>query len=325
MQTRIIEDLLDMSRIISGRIRLEIQPVNVERLALAAVEAVQPAAQAKEIRLEVRCQDCPAVKGDLARLQQVLWNLLTNAIKFTPPGGRVGISAAGVGEQIELRVSDSGEGIEPEFLPHVFERFRQADSSPTRRHGGLGLGLAIVKQLVESHGGSVQAESSGLGQGASFVVRLPKSKTESARIGAEPPRQQVPEEIRLVNVGVLVVDDQRDSRELAAHILTEAGAIVRACGSALEALAMIEQDPPSVLLADIAMPSMDGYELLRHVRALPQQRGGAVPAVAVTAFAHPEGRRRSYAAGFQFHLAKPLVRAELLEVVARLARVAPRN
>jgi CheY-like chemotaxis protein len=255
----------------------------------------------------------------------VLWNLLTNAIKFTPLGGLVSISAVDVGEQVELRVSDSGEGIEPEFLPHVFERFRQADSSPTRRHGGLGLGLAIVKQLVESHGGSVRAESSGLGQGATFVVRLPRAKAEPATSGHGPADREELEEIRLVNVEVLVVDDQRDSRELAAHILSEAGAVVRACGSALEALALIEEDPPAVLLADIAMPSMDGYELLRQVRALPQQRGGAVPAVAVTAFAHPEGRRRSYAAGFQFHLAKPLVRAELLEVVARLARVRPRS
>ncbi len=319
MQTRIIEDLLDMSRIVSGRIRLEIQAVDVERLAMASVETVQPAAQAKEIQLEVRCQECPPVKGDLARLQQVLWNLLTNAIKFTPPGGRVSISAADRGEQMELRVSDSGEGIEAEFLPHVFERFRQADSSPARRHGGLGLGLAIVKQLVESHGGSIRAESGGLGQGATFVVCLPKAKTKDASIAAGPAELEKPAAIRLQNVGVLVVDDQRDSRELAAHILTEAGAVVRACGSALEALALIVQEPPAVLLADIAMPSMDGYELLRQVRALPQQRGGAVPAVAVTAFAHPEGRRRSYAAGFQFHLSKPLVRAELLEVVARLA------
>jgi PAS domain S-box-containing protein len=325
MQTQIIEDLLDMSRIVSGRIRLEVQSVDVERLALAAVEAVQPAAQAKEIRLEVGCQECQPVKGDLARLQQVLWNLLTNAIKFTPVGGLIRVTAATAGEQVELRVSDSGEGIEPEFLPHVFERFRQADSSPTRRHGGLGLGLAIVKQLVESHGGSVQAESAGLGQGATFVVRLPRAKTGVPGGTVEAGDQEEPEDIRLVNVDVLVVDDQRDSRDLAAHILSEAGAVVRACGSALEALAMIEQDPPAVLLADIAMPSMDGYELLRQVRALPQQRGGAVPAVAVTAFAHPEGRRRSYAAGFQFHLAKPLVRAELLEVVARLARVRPRN
>ncbi len=176
MQTRIIEDLLDMSRIISGRIRLEVQSVDVERLVLAAIETVQPAAQAKEIQLAVECPDCPTVSGDPSRLQQVLWNLLTNAVKFTPSQGRVSVSAARRGEQVELRVSDSGEGIEPDFLPHVFERFRQADSSPTRRHGGLGLGLAIVKQLVESHGGTVEAESVGLGHGTTFVVCLPRAK-----------------------------------------------------------------------------------------------------------------------------------------------------
>jgi CheY-like chemotaxis protein len=178
--------------------------------------------------------------------------------------------------------------------------------------------LAIVKQLVESHGGSVRAESPGPGLGAKFIVRLPRGKTQTPV--PLPRERSQPDDVRLANVEVLVVDDQRDSRELAAHILSEAGAVVRSCGSAIEALAMIEEDPPAVLLADIAMPAMDGYELLRQVRALPQQRGGAVPAVAVTAFAHPEGRRRSYAAGFQFHLAKPLVRAELLEVVARLAQ-----
>ena len=290
MQTRIIEDLLDMSRIISGRIRLDIQAVDVERLVLASVETVQPAAGAKEIQLDVRCGGCGPIKGDAARLQQVLWNLLTNAIKFTPPGGEVRLTATDRGESVELRVTDSGEGIEPEFLPHVFERFRQADSSPTRRHGGLGLGLAIVKQLVESHGGSIRAESAGLGHGSTFVVALPKSRVKEELPASRDDESDRPAEIRLQNIDVLVVDDQRDSRELAAHILSEAGAQVRSCGSAQEALALIEKAPPAVLLADIAMPTMDGYELLRQVRSLPQQRGGAVPAVAVTAFAHPEGR-----------------------------------
>jgi PAS domain S-box-containing protein len=327
MQTQIIEDLLDMSRIVSGRIRLEVRPIDVGRLVAAALETVRPSAQAKDIRLAIDCDDCPPVNGDASRLQQVLWNLLVNAIKFTPPQGTVRVSVCRRNDEVECRVADSGEGIEPDFLPHVFERFRQADSSPTRRHGGLGLGLAIVNQLVQAHGGSVDAESPGRGQGSTFIVRLPVAAApatvfESAPAATAPPDALVSSSLQ--DLDVLVVDDERDSRDLAARVLTAAGARVRSAASALEALAMFEQSPPDILLADIAMPEVDGYELLRRVRSLPPQRGGAVPAVAVTAFAHAEGRRRSSEAGFQFHLAKPLDRAELLTVVASLVTANPR-
>jgi PAS domain S-box-containing protein len=326
MQTKIIEDLLDMSRIISGRTRLEIQPVDVERLVLAAVETVQPAAQAKSIRLEMDCHNCPPIKGDPARLQQVLWNLLTNAVKFTPPEGTVAIRAASRGDQVEIRIIDSGEGMDPDFLPHAFERFRQADSSPTRRHGGLGLGLAIVKQLVESHGGSIVAESAGRGQGSTFAVRLPRAFTPTGgQRGkhSDDDDSEAEPELRIDGVDVLVVDDQRDSRELVAHVLVEAGARVRSCGSAHEALDLFRAQPPTVLLADIAMPLMDGYELITAIRAFPPERGGQVPAVAITAFAHAEGRRRSQMAGFQIHMAKPIDREQLVAAVSRLASVKP--
>ena len=325
LQTQLIEDLLDMSRITSGKLRLDVQPVHPITFVEAALETVRPAAEAKEIRL-ARTLDPHAgpVSGDPARLQQVIWNLLNNAIKFTPRGGKVHVVLSRVSSHIEISVADSGLGIEPEFLSHVFERFRQADGSTTRSYGGLGLGLSIVKQLVELHGGSVHAQSEGSGKGSTFTVSLPlsvmqaPSPSEGTRRhpSAAPPAALDFRPVDLTGIHVLVVDDQPDACELVARVLGECNATVRTATRAVDALALLKEMKADVLVSDIGMPEMDGYELIRAIRGAEDPQVRRMPAVAMTAFARSEDRTRALHAGFQVHVAKPVEPSELVATVA---------
>jgi PAS domain S-box-containing protein len=328
-QAQLIEDLLDVSRIITGKLRLSVEPVDLESIIQTAVDSVRPAAEAKEIRVQtIVDSNAGLVSGDRERLQQVIWNLLTNAIKFTPKRGRVRLQLARVDSHVEITVSDTGQGIDSGFLPNVFDRFRQADSGITRKQGGLGLGLAIVRHLVEMHGGTVQAESEGVGKGSTFVVHLPMIplKRESARGGRKPSA-----EIRglehlssLSSIRVLVVDDEPDTREMLAMVLGECEAEVRTAESAAQTLAILDEWVPDVLISDIGMPGADGYELIKKIRDLPPDEGGRIPAVALTAYARFEDRMRALGAGFQMHVAKPVEPAELVMVIHSLLEFAPR-
>ncbi|HYO10878.1 MAG TPA: ATP-binding protein [Tepidisphaeraceae bacterium] len=330
-QAQLIDDLLDMSRIQSGKLRLDVQRADVVGVVSAAIETVAPAAEAKEIRL-TRALDPVAgpVSGDPARLQQVVWNLLTNAVKFTPKGGQVHVDLRRVDSSLQITVSDSGIGIHADFLPHVFDRFRQADSATTRQHGGLGLGLSIARSLVEMHGGTITASSPGEGHGATFAVHLPLLAVSAPRSdapaegGARPsgwaePAHAALEAIDLTGVKVLVVDDEEDARTLVARVLQQCGAEVIRATSAAEALEAVRAHRPNVILSDIGMPAEDGYSLIRKVRELGADSGGATPAAALTAFARSEDRRRALMAGFQSHIVKPVEPAELATVVASLA------
>jgi signal transduction histidine kinase len=325
-QTRIIDDLLDMSRIVSGKIRLDLRSYDPREVIDAALDAVRAAAQARGVAVESSVEPgVPLLRGDPQRIQQVLWNLLSNATKFTGKDGRVAIDArvaeAEGGPVVRIRVADTGLGIAPAFLPHVFERFRQADSSATRNHGGLGLGLAIVKQLVELHGGTVSASSAGLGQGATFTLDLPVPRDAHpapapARAATTIPANAgdpIPRGLR-----VLVVDDEADARDWIARVLTEAGADVREAASADEAMRSLQGFRPQVLISDIGMPGRDGYALIREIRMLPDTATSAIPAVALTAFARAEDGIRALTAGFQLHLGKPVDEARLLAAVASL-------
>jgi PAS domain S-box-containing protein len=319
-QTQLIEDLLDVSRIITGKLRLEVRPMDLIAVVEAGIDAVRPAAEAKGIKIESRLDPlASAMVGDPDRLQQVVWNLVSNAVKFTPKDGRVEVELARVDTHARLRVRDTGKGIQPAFLPHVFDRLRQADSTSTRAHGGLGIGLAIVRHLVELHGGTVGAESGGEGKGATFTVELPISATAGTLRTAPEGRAEDDGPVRLDGVRVIVVDDEADTRDLLSFSLRNYGAEVRALGSASEALAAIQQDKPDVLVSDIGLPGDDGYALIRKVRALDEERGGRVPAAALTAYAKDEDRHRAIAAGFQAHVTKPVELAELASVVASLA------
>jgi PAS domain S-box-containing protein len=325
-QAQLIDDLLDVSRIITGKLRIDVRPVDPNSFIEAAIEAVRPAAEAKGVRVQ-RIMDTGVVtvSGDPVRLQQVVWNLLSNAIKFTPRGGRVQVRLERVNSHVEIGVSDSGSGIAPEFLPYVFDRFRQADQRTTRQHGGLGLGLAIVRHLVELHGGSVRAESPGKGQGSTFTVLLPVAPVYQSS-GAEGrvhpaardtlPSYECPD--RLDGLKVLVVDDEPDTRELLKVGLGQCGAEVTAAGSAAEALEAIVAAVPDLLISDIGMPGEDGYELIRRVRELPAESGGKVPAIALTAYARVEDRMQALRAGYQMHVPKPVELAELVAVAASL-------
>ncbi|WP_243147048.1 ATP-binding protein [Scytonema sp. UIC 10036] len=333
-QAQIIEDLLDMSRIISGKVRLDIQEMNLTSVIQSAIESLLPTVQAKEIRLQTLFDVLPhPMAGDPNRLQQVVWNLLSNAIKFTPKGGRVRVSLEQVNSHVELTISDTGQGIKPEFLPYVFDRFRQADGSTTRQFGGLGLGLSIVKQLVELHGGTVQAASPGEGQGAQFTVVLPLPQRKSD-VDVCIERYQstslddtdlqsfttiANQQTHLNSTRVLVVDDEVDAQELVKRILEECGADVLTASSADEALEFVQTHKPHVVLSDISMPGKDGYELIRQLRGLPSEMGGDIPAAAVTAFARFEDRIRALRLGYQTHIAKPIEAAELIAVVVSLA------
>jgi hypothetical protein len=324
-QAQLIDDLLDLSRIMTGKLRLDLHQVSFTNIVEAAVESVRPAADAKAIRLRAilgASQDI--VSADSGRLQQVVWNLLTNAIKFTPEGGQVQVLLQRVNSHLELSVSDTGIGIEPSYLPHVFERFSQKDSSTTRSYGGLGLGLAICKQLVEQHGGSIRAASQGEGKGATFSVHLPVSIAQLQEEGmprihptAEPPSEETLSLPRLEGVHVFSVDDEPDARELLRTVLEERGAKVSSFGSAAEALAALERSRPTVLICDVGMPKMDGYQMIRTLRAK-EAPGDRLPALALTAFARAEDRKRSLIAGYQAHLAKPFDVGELILVIADL-------
>jgi len=323
IQKQLIDDLLDMNLIASGKLRLDIQPVSPASFIDAALETVRPAADAKGIRLTAVMDPAAGpIAGDSNRLQQVVWNLLSNAIKFTGKNGRIHVVLRRVNSHIEIVIEDAGVGIAPEFLPYVFDRFRQADATSTRASGGLGLGLAIVKQLVELHGGSVRAASAGKNHGATFTVELPRMAIhEEPRGGRTHPTalQAAAQEftrVDLTAVRVLVVDDDADARELLALVLANCGAEVVTAAGADEALAELERVRPHVIISDVGMPGVDGYELLRRVRARGHARGGNVPAIALTAFARSEDRTRALRAGFLIHVAKPVEPAELAAAVA---------
>jgi PAS domain S-box-containing protein len=312
--TQIISDLLDVSRIVTGKMSLTLAPVELGPLLEAALTAVSSVAEAKGVALHADVAAPSAVvRGDAPRLQQVVWNLVTNAIKFTPRGGRVDVSLSARGEAFEIVVSDTGQGMDPAFVPYAFERFRQADASSSRSHGGLGLGLSIVKHLVELHGGEVRAESEGLGRGSRFTVVLPECPAFAAIAGLA--AFSCPFE--LVGARVLVVDDEPDAKEIVRRLLEEQGARVVTASSAGEALAALADRLPDVLVSDIGMPGMDGYDLIRMVRSGSTARD--VPAIALTAYARPEDRARVLRAGYQAHLSKPVVPTELFTTVARLA------
>jgi signal transduction histidine kinase len=318
-QKRLIEDLLDVSRIVTGKVALEIMPVDPRRVVEAALETMQPAAQAKGITVVPLLNTGVAtVRGDFARLQQIVCNLLSNAIKFTPSGGRVEVNLAHRNGEAEISVSDSGQGIKPEFLPLVFDRFRQEDGSISRRHGGLGLGLAIVRHLVELHAGSVEAFSDGEGKGSRFVVRLP-TRLGIAKSGAGDERVASPTtSSMLAGVRLLVVDDEPGARELIANVLQGYGAEVCLAESGQAALTKLFEQRPHVLIADLGMPGMDGYALIEQVRALDPDFGGHTPAIAVTGYASPLDRLRALQAGYQNHVAKPVEPQELAIVIASL-------
>ncbi|MEZ0274430.1 MAG: ATP-binding protein [Roseimicrobium sp.] len=317
-QQRIIEDLLDINRILSGKIRLDVQALDLVPLITAALEAVAPAAQAKGIRIQTVLDPLAAVtSGDPQRLQQIFWNLLSNAIKFTPAGGKVHVLLERVNSHVEITVSDTGVGIAPEFLPHVFDRFRQQDGSSTKRYGGLGLGLAIAKNLTELHGGRINAKSAGVDKGATFVVGLPLLPVKQKH---DPRDYQSSAEVsplwpNLDGVKVLVVDDEEDTRNLVATTMARAGATVRNASSAAEAMKRFGEEVPHVLVSDVGMPDTDGYALIRLVRALPAEKGGTVPAIALTAYARMEDRITAISSGFQVLVAKPADALELLKMV----------
>jgi signal transduction histidine kinase/ActR/RegA family two-component response regulator len=324
-QTQLIEDLLDMSRIISGKLRLDVQPTDVVGVVAQAVESVRPSADAKQIRLRKIINPLPGpVSGDPMRLQQVVWNLLSNAVKFTPKNGTVDVILARVDSHIEITVLDSGIGIRPEVLPLVFERFRQADSSTTRSYGGLGLGLSIVKNLVELHGGTVRAHSEGEGEGTTFVVSLPLAPLHKAEKRDYLSARKAPvlgrERIQLQGVKILVIDDEPDARELMKRVLSQCEADVTTAESGLDGLELIRRKKPDIIVSDIGMPGMDGYQFIREVRGLLPSEAGKTPAIALTALARSEDRTKAMLAGYQIHVAKPIEPQELVATVASLVR-----
>jgi PAS domain S-box-containing protein len=325
--TKLVEDLLDMSSIISGKLRLDMHMLTPLSFVEAAIETIKPTAEAKRIRLDRNLDPRTGpLRGDANRLQQVVWNLLTNAVKFTPEGGTVRVTLERGDSHVQISVADTGQGISTEFLPYVFDRFRQADATIRRRHSGLGIGLAIVKQLVELHGGEVWVESTGEGRGTTFVVSLPLAATPDRKNMAPRPDQQGAGPaaaqdggIDLSGLKVLVVDDEPDACRLIKWMLDECHAEVVTASSAAEALPLVETAAPDILISDIGMPDVDGYEFLRRIRALAPARGGRVPAIALTAFARPEDRAKSLAVGYTVHISKPIAPEALTATVATLA------
>jgi PAS domain S-box-containing protein len=327
-QAQLIDDLLDVSRIITGKLRMDVRPADPKSFIDAAVESVRPAAEAKGVRVQKVIDTGPvSIPGDPVRLQQIVWNLLSNAIKFTPRGGRVQIRSERVNSHLEIVVSDTGQGIPPDFLPHVFDRFRQADQRASRQHGGLGLGLSIVRHLVELHGGTVSASSAGEGQGATFTVMLPITplyKVDSSGDRVHPAaRDLLPAHDttdRLDGLRILVVDDEPDTRELLKQGLEYCGAVVRVASCAAEAIDELVASIPDILISDVGMPGTDGYDLVRQVRGLPPEKGGKVAAIALTAYTRTEDRLHALRAGYDMHVPKPVELAELCAVVATVAR-----
>jgi signal transduction histidine kinase/ActR/RegA family two-component response regulator len=323
-QAQLIEDVLDMARIITGKLRVELRPVAAGPIVEAAIEAARPGAQAKGITLRATIREVPSIRADAGRLQQVLWNLLSNAVKFTPPGGEVSVSLTRGSSDVVIAVSDTGAGFAPEFVPFIFDRFRQADQTTTRGHGGLGLGLSIVKHLVEQHGGTVRAESAGPGKGASFKVSVPVP----ALLEAPPDRRESEYRegnafaIRFDGRKILVVDDDAATRELLTELLGRTGASVETAASARTALANIGQCPPDLLIADIGLPEEDGYSLIRRVRTMPSA-ASAVPAIALSAYTRAEDREAAREAGFTRFIAKPATPQQMLRAVQALLKAAP--
>jgi CheY-like chemotaxis protein/anti-sigma regulatory factor (Ser/Thr protein kinase) len=319
-QNQLINDLLDVSSIITGKMRLNVVPVLLGMIIEAAVDTVRPAADAKNIRLSVTLDPtAEEILGDAERLQQVVWNLLSNAIKFAPKGGRVDVRVERAGSQVEISVADDGPGIKPDFIPFVFDRFRQEDGGTTRHHGGLGLGLAIVRHLVELHGGTVHASSEGLGHGAIFTIALPVITLRNLASEEKAAETSAANASLLSGVRVLLVDDDADGRDLIAIMLTQGGAEVRTAGSVREALSALDIWLPHAVISDIGMPEEDGYQLIEQLRAWERKRGEVgLPAVALTAYARPDDRLRALSAGYQAHIPKPVGPAELLSVMKSL-------
>ncbi|MEH2240686.1 hybrid sensor histidine kinase/response regulator [Nostoc sp.] len=332
-QMQLIEDILDVSRIIRGQLRLNVSAVNLMSVMEAALEAVRPLAEAKDIKLNtVLDTSVGSVYGDPARLQQVVWNLLTNAIKFTPKGGRVEVNLSVVcGEEqqtthkyAKIEVTDTGIGISSEFLPKVFERFRQADSTTTRSHNGLGLGLAIVRHLVELHKGTISAQSLGTGEGATFTVKLPLLQDNRGNRGSREATGEISSPVAstpLAGLRVLVVDDEADTRNFLSFMFEEYGAFATAVASVDEALAVLEQAKPDILISDIGMSQQDGYMLIRKLRSLEPEKGGRIPAIALTAYTREEDRLEALSAGFQQHLSKPIDPTKLIAMVVNVLKL----
>jgi CheY-like chemotaxis protein/anti-sigma regulatory factor (Ser/Thr protein kinase) len=324
-QLTLVSDLLDMSRIAVGKLRLEVEPVDLEPVTMSAIDVIKPAADAKGVRLETRLTPVPPVSGDADRLSQVIWNLLSNAVKFTEPGGVVTVALKSQAGQVAVVVADTGQGIDAQFLPHVFERFTQSDSSASRRHGGLGLGLALVRELVELHGGTVSVISDGVGSGTTFTVRLPARLEGMLEVA--PRRDSVERPSNLDGIRVLVVEDEQDARDILTRSLQEFGAGVSAVSSVHEALAHVRgcnaPEMPHIVVTDIGMPEEDGYALIEQLRRMPPDHGGQLPAIAVTAYAGPADRQRALAAGFKMHLEKPVTPLALAAAIARVAADAP--
>ena len=320
-QARIIEDVLDISRIVSGKFRLDMVPTNLVEITQTAVESLRPVAESRGVKLTIKLGPLGFTLGDPERLQQIAWNLLSNAIKFTPKDGEVELSAFLSGSNLMLRVKDSGQGIDPAFMPHIFEAFRQADGSTARRHGGLGLGLALVKQMVQAHGGTISAASDGVGKGATFTVELPIRSTSATRASQDESAAASDRQVRLSGLKVLVVDDEEDARALLRRVLEERGATVTLAASSDEALDDLSRSRPDVLVSDIGLPGMDGYALMRSIRTLPPEYGGRTPAIALTAYARTEDSQRAFAAGFQRHVPKPVDLGRLVSLIANLCGI----
>jgi signal transduction histidine kinase len=325
-QSQLIDDLLDVSRIITGKLRIDMRPVELISIIEATIDSMRPTAQAKSINFEVTYDKTAShVSGDSSRLQQVVWNLFSNAVKFTPEGGRVNVSLERSGEHAQIAISDTGQGIDPRFLPFIFDRFRQADGSTTRKYGGLGLGLAIVRHLVELHGGTINVRSEGVDRGATFTVRLPlKTDSGGLEVGTELSSIQskggdysIHCAPILDGLRILVVDDEADTRELIAAVLSQCGAKVKSVGSAAEALVTLQGWMADLIVSDIGMPEEDGYSLIRKVRQLGSHYS-QIPAIALTAYAGIEDQTRVLSAGFQLHIAKPVVPDELITKIANI-------
>lgn len=321
VQAKLIDDLLDVSRIVSGKLNLDVRPLEISSVTQAAIDVVRPAADAKGISFEYLAEpSLGAISADSARLHQIVWNLLSNAVKFTPQGGKITVNVKQDGAHAKVTVRDTGQGILPEFLPSVFDRFRQADSSTTRTFGGLGLGLAIVRHLVELHGGTVSAESEGVNKGATFSVTFPLlTDRADAAILAQGGEMNCPNVRSLDGLRVLLVDDEPEARSIIGTVIGRAGAEVRTCISAREGLAKLLEWRPDVILSDIAMPEEDGYAFIDKVRSLPRDKGGETPAAALTAYARAEDRAQAFAVGYQMHISKPIDASHLIAMVARLA------
>jgi PAS domain S-box-containing protein len=327
VQAQLISDLLDISRIVAGKLRLENQNVDVASIVSDAVDTVRHDAAAKQISITTSLEAGGPIAGDPARLQQVIWNVLSNALKFTQSGGHVSVTLREIQTHAIITVADDGTGIAAEYLPFVFDRFHQADRSTTRRFGGLGLGLAIVKHLVELHGGTVHAASEGPGRGASFTLAIPAIPADlpEANDQVPPPRQDAWEEVSFDGLRILIVEDEPDTRDFLKRLLEGRGAAVLAASSMEQALRLFRSGSPDLLISDIGLPELDGYDLMRMVRAEPTSRAHTMPAIAVTAYARPEDRMRALRAGYQSHISKPVEPAELLTAVASLAGIVARR